>query len=229
MHDDRGSIGPIATLAIILLVICILIGAGIGWLVDGRLTIAVGLAACASVAALVAMLAIGIRLRLLTMRLHPPSWLDRLERQSSARPRYSDGALRAQELATAEARHFHHAHVGTEHLLLGLMRQGDNAARALARCGVTLEALIRAVDLIGGVGSDDAPDQVPLTLAARRALTSAEDAALAERAHVVGTSHLLLALASQHQQTAAAVLESLGCTQARLAEALRATRQRGED
>lgn len=229
MRDQRDSVGPIATAAACVCIVSVLFGAFVGGLVNGAITVAIASASLSAVALLIAVGASLRRAAMLDVRVHPPAWLDRLERRSRADPRPSGGVETAIALATDEARHFHHPQVGTEHLLLGVMRQGGHAARALASCGVTLETLIRAVDLIAGIGPADVSDAPRLSPSARRVLDDAADAARDERARIVTTAHLLLALSASPNQTAGAVLDHLGYTRSILADALRASHQRGDD
>jgi hypothetical protein len=229
MRDQRDSVGPLATIGLCICMLVTLFGAFVGGLINGAITPAVVLASLSAVAALAAVVALLRRAGILVIRVQPPVWLDRFEQRSRADPRPSEGVNAAVALATDEARHFRHAQVGTEHLLLGLMRQRGHAARALESCGVTLETLIRAVDLIAGTGADDLQETPTLAPSARRTLLEAADRAREGRARIVTTAHLLLALAASPNQTAGAVLEHLGCTRPVLANTLRATRGRGDD
>lgn len=215
MRDRRESIGPIATVTLCLCVIAALVGAAAGWLVAG-----------AVIAAGVAVLR---RLGAVIVRLQPPRWLARLERVGLAEPRLSAGVQRAIDLAHEEARHFHQYHVGTEHLLLGLMRAGGHAASARPACGVDA----RIAHPRGGCGRGTrngrgGAEPIPRP-AARLVIEAAADRARNLNARVVTSRHLLTALAAGTHGTAAAVLESLGCTPAALAAALRSTWQRGDD
>lgn len=195
----------------------------------GAISVALVIASLSAVAFLAAAAAILHRVGVLEARLHLPALFERLERRGRVDPGLSAGVHAAIALATDEARHFHHAQVGTEHLLLGLMRQGGHAARALQSCGVSVEILIRAVDLIAGVGGAEMPDSPHLSPAARRILGDATDIARDERSRVVTTAHLLLALSSSPNQTAGAVLEHLGCTRLVLSAALHTSHQHGDD
>ena len=229
MRDQRDSVGPIATVGLCICIVGILFGAFVGGLIGGAITLAVISASLSAITSMVIVVALLRRARMLVIDAHPPAWLERLERRSRADPRLSEGVNAVIALATDEARHFRLAQVGTEHLLLGLMRQRGHAARALESRGVTLETLIRAVDLIAGVGTKDLPEAPSLAPSAWRALLDAADLAREGRARVVTTGHLLLALSASPNQIAGAVLEHLACTRSALADALRAVRQRGDD
>lgn len=228
MHDQRGSIGWVATFALLITIVIGFISVWVGWLIAGGITLAVGAAVAVCVMLLAATCYALAKSGVLTVAAHPPRWLDRLDRSARDVPKMSDAVERALMLAVEEARHFHCDRVGTEHLLLGLMREHGHAAHALTRCEVSLEALIHATDLIGGGGSF-AGDTIPtLGIAASRILDDAGICARDERARLVQTRHLLVALIADQHGTAAMILEHLGCTRATITAALRATRERAE-
>jgi hypothetical protein len=124
--------------------------------------------------------------------------------------RFTDRARRVLVLAQEEARHLNHAYIGTEHILLGLLHEGqDVAAQALAACGVILEDLRDRVDRAvgrsgGGSGSP------PFTPRAKKAL----ELSLREALHVgdqfIGTGHLLLGLLREGEGLAVQVLVDSG-------------------
>src|SRR6478672_10767002 len=139
MSGRRESVGPVATIVFCLCILAVLFGAAAGWLVSGAITAAPAGAAACSVAAIGAAVAMLRRLGAFTIVVRLPAWLARVESAARPDPRLSAAVQRAIDLAAEEARHFRRQHVGTEHLLLGLMRANGHATRALASRGVTLE------------------------------------------------------------------------------------------
>ncbi|TCJ16229.1 FolB domain-containing protein [Rubrobacter taiwanensis] len=125
--------------------------------------------------------------------------------------RFTDRAREAVELAREEAGYFGHSYIGTEHLLLGLVRQRDGAARrALSSLGVSLK---ETRDLVGGLvgyGRGPAGEDFPFTPPARRALEAALREALQRGDTHVGTEHLLLGLLHERRADAYRVLDELG-------------------
>ena len=126
-------------------------------------------------------------------------------------------AQRALSLATSEAMHFKHNYVGTEHLLLGLVRSSEgNAARVLESIGVQLPKVRSAVEFIIGRGESTTMGELGLTPRAKKVI----ELAVAEARHLkherIGTEHLLLGLIREGEGIAAGVLESLGVNLARL-------------
>jgi ATP-dependent Clp protease ATP-binding subunit ClpA len=125
--------------------------------------------------------------------------------------RFTDHALLAIVLAEEEARRLNHNHIGAEHLLLGLVREGNGvAARMLAGLGVELADVRSAVESVIGAGEGAVGAEIELTPHATRTLQFAHDAAQRLHHGAVGTEHLLLGLARTEEGIAAAVLESLG-------------------
>jgi ATP-dependent Clp protease ATP-binding subunit ClpC len=120
-------------------------------------------------------------------------------------------AKRALDLAAEEARGFNHSYFGTEHLLLGLLRDEQcAAARFLKSRGVEIDAVRTAV--LRHVGRGDKPMAGELQTAprARRSLALAVDEARSRGHERVGTEHLLLGIAREGQGIAAGILERLG-------------------
>lgn len=221
----RGTAGPIATLAAVLVVLAAMASAWVGWLIAGQITVAVGVAALLCAVLLVAGAWVLTRVGVVAIAVHPPRWLRQLEDATPVSLPWSDAVQRAVNLGAEEARHFRQGRIGTEHLLLGLMREDGHATRALAALGVTFEATVRAVDFLSGVGGAGGEERPALDAASRRVLDDAAVRARAARARTVGPDHLLLALANDPQGSAAAVLDHLGCTPVTLAKALRDTRR----
>ena len=121
-------------------------------------------------------------------------------------------------LAQEEAQRFNHTYIGTEHLLLGLAKDGDStAATVLGRMGVELNAVRTAVEHIIGRGDRIALGDIGLTPRAKKIVELAVDEARRRNAHYIGTEHLLLGTIREGEGVAAGVLESLGVTYERAA------------
>jgi ATP-dependent Clp protease ATP-binding subunit ClpC len=124
---------------------------------------------------------------------------------------FTDPARRAIVLAQEEARRFDHTYIGTEHLLLGLLREGEGVATtALKSLGVSLEAARRQVEESPGRGRQAPGVNLPFTPGATKALELAKREALASRSDHIGTGHVLLGLLREGEGTAAQVLIKLG-------------------
>jgi ATP-dependent Clp protease ATP-binding subunit ClpA len=125
--------------------------------------------------------------------------------------RLTEFARGAIVLAQDEARALHHNYVGTEHVLLGLLREEQGgAARALAAVGVALAAARDQVRRTVGLGETVVVGQIPFTPHARRILTFAREEATALNHWSVGTEHLLLGLVGKHGGVATDILAELG-------------------
>ncbi len=125
--------------------------------------------------------------------------------------RFTKRARRALTLAQDEAQRLGHKYIGTEHLLLGFLREGEGiAAQVLTEMGVSLERVRRMVE--DTIGSDERPTIAALELAPRtkRVLELAFDEARRLDHHYIGTEHLLLGLVREGQGIAAGILDSLG-------------------
>ena len=123
--------------------------------------------------------------------------------------RFTDRSRRVLVLAQEEARLLNHSFIGTEHILLGLIHEGDGvAAKALELVGITLEDARREVEetigLSGAVGSP------PFTPRAKKVLELSYRESLHLGHNYIGTEHLLLGLLSEGEGVAAQVLVSLG-------------------
>jgi ATP-dependent Clp protease ATP-binding subunit ClpC len=125
--------------------------------------------------------------------------------------RFSDQARRVLVLAQEEARLLDHNFIGTEHVLLGLVREGDGvAARALASFGINLEAVREKVaEMIGPVGALTTGSP-PFTPRAKRVLELSLREALQLGHNYIGTEHMLLGVVREGDGVAAQVLVSLG-------------------
>jgi ATP-dependent Clp protease ATP-binding subunit ClpA len=120
-------------------------------------------------------------------------------------------ARRCMTYAEEEARRFQHNYIGTEHLLLGLVREGEGvAAKVLGDLGVELMKVRSAIEFIIGRGDRNAPGQIGLTPRAKKVMELAIDEARSLQHHYVGTEHILLGLVREGEGIAAGVLESLG-------------------
>ena len=114
-------------------------------------------------------------------------------------------------LAQEEAQRFQHNYIGTEHLLLGLVREGEGvAAKVLSNLGVELNKVRSAVEFIIGRGDRIVLGEIGLTPRAKKVIELAVDEARRLNHHYIGTEHLLLGLVREGEGIAAGVLESLG-------------------
>jgi hypothetical protein len=114
-------------------------------------------------------------------------------------------------LAQEEAKMLDHGYIGTEHLLLGLIREGDGvAARALVSLGISLEAVREQVGQIIGRGQQPPPGHIPFTPRAKKVLELALREAQQLGHDYIGTEHLLLGLIREGSGVAAQVLVRLG-------------------
>jgi prophage maintenance system killer protein len=133
--------------------------------------------------------------------------------------RFTDRATRAVHLAQEEALLLRHNYVGTEHLLLGLLYEGEGvAARALESMGIVREDVRGQVEEIIGCGQSSPASQIPFTPRAKKVLELSLREALALGHHYIGTEHLLLGLLREGQGLAAQVLVRLGADHARVRE-----------
>ena len=125
--------------------------------------------------------------------------------------KFSERARRVLTLAQEEAQRFNHNYIGTEHLLLGLVREGDGvAAKVLANLGVELNKVRSAVEFIIGRGDRAVLGEIGLTPRAKKVIELAVDEARRLNHGYIGTEHLLLGLVREGEGIAAGVLESLG-------------------
>jgi len=125
--------------------------------------------------------------------------------------RLTEGVRKVLQLAQEEAQRFNHNYIGTEHLLLGLLRAGDGvAARVLNNMGVQLPKVRSAVEFAIGRGEEAVIGDIGLTPRAKKVLELAVDEGRRLNHHYIGTEHLLLGLVREGEGIAAGVLESLG-------------------
>ena len=139
--------------------------------------------------------------------------------------RFNDRAKRVLALAQDEAVRFNHTYIGAEHLLLGLVREGDGAAaRALDALGVDLQQVRAAVESKVGRGPHRAaPSEITLAPVVKKIIELAIKEARALGHTHVGTEHLLMGLVREGESAATKVLDSLGVTSERLRAQLIAT------
>ena len=125
--------------------------------------------------------------------------------------KFSERARRVLSLAQEEAQRFNHNYIGTEHILLGLVRETDGlAAKVLASLGVELGKVRSAVEFIIGRGERSVAGDIGLTPRAKNVIELAVDEARRLNHHYIGTEHLLIGLMREGEGVAAGVLESLG-------------------
>ncbi len=124
--------------------------------------------------------------------------------------KFTDHARAALTLAQDEALCFNHSYIGTEHLLLGMLRVDDcKATTVLRNLGVEPIQVRAAVESVIGRGDRPVPAQVGLEPLAKRVIELAIDEARRMDHHYIGTEHLLLGLVREGEGIAAGVLESL--------------------
>ena len=125
--------------------------------------------------------------------------------------RFTDRARRSVVFAQEEARMLNHNYIGTEHILLGLLRVEDGlAAKALTSLGVSLEPARRQVEEIIGQGQGIIPGHIPFTPRAKKVLELSLREALQLGHNYIGTEHILLGLIREGEGVAVQVLEALG-------------------
>jgi ATP-dependent Clp protease ATP-binding subunit ClpA len=125
--------------------------------------------------------------------------------------RFTDRARRVVVLAQEEARRLDHNYIGTEHILLGLIRESEGvAAKALESLGISLEAVRQQVEEIIGQGQQAPAAHIPFTPRAKKVLDLSKREALRLGHHYIGTEHILLGILREGEGVAPQVLVSLG-------------------
>jgi len=125
--------------------------------------------------------------------------------------RFTDRARRVVVLAQEEARMLSHNYIGTEHILLGLIHEGEGvAAKALESLGISLEAVRAQVEDIIGQGQQAPSGHIPFTPRAKKVLELSLREALQLGHNYIGTEHILLGLIREGEGVAAQVLVKLG-------------------
>jgi ATP-dependent Clp protease ATP-binding subunit ClpC len=133
--------------------------------------------------------------------------------------RFTDRARRVVVLAQEEARMLNHDYIGTEHLLLGLIHEGEGiAAQALEALGISLRDARRDIEEIIGRGQATLPSHIPFTPRAKKVLELSLREALQLGHNYIGTEHILLGLVREGEGIAAQVLQKLGADLARVRE-----------
>jgi len=125
--------------------------------------------------------------------------------------KFTERARKVLSLAQEEAQRFQHNYIGTEHLLLGLVREGEGvAAKVLSNLGMELNKVREAVEATIGRGDRIVLGQIGLTPRAKNVIELAVDEAHRLNHHYIGTEHLLLGLVREGDGIAAQALQSLG-------------------
>jgi len=131
--------------------------------------------------------------------------------------RFTDRARRVVVLAQEEARLLNHNYIGTEHILLGLIHEGEGvAAKALESLGISLEAVRNQVEEIIGQGGTSPSGHIPFTPRAKKVLELSLREALQLGHNYIGTEHILLGLIREGEGVAAQVLVKLGADLSRV-------------
>jgi hypothetical protein len=125
--------------------------------------------------------------------------------------RFTDRARRVVVLAQEEARLLNHSHIGTEHIMLGLINEKEGvAAIALTELGISLEAARTEVIEVIGRGDEEPAAHIPFTPRAKKVLELSLREAMALAHNYIGTEHILLGLIREGEGVAAQVLVKLG-------------------
>jgi ATP-dependent Clp protease ATP-binding subunit ClpC len=125
--------------------------------------------------------------------------------------KFTKRAKQVLQLATEEARAFNHPYVGTEHILLGLIREGESiSARVLDELGIKLPQARSAVEFIVGVGEGPHRGDQDLTARAKKVIEYAIEEAKRLNHHYIGSEHLLLGLVRNGEGVATGVLDIMG-------------------
>ena len=131
--------------------------------------------------------------------------------------RFTDRARRVVVLAQEEARLLNHSYIGTEHILLGLIHEGEGvAAKALESLNISLEAVRAQVEEILGQGGSSPSGHIPFTPRAKKVLELSLREALQLGHNYIGTEHILLGLIREGEGVAAQVLVKLGADLSRV-------------
>jgi ATP-dependent Clp protease ATP-binding subunit ClpA len=142
--------------------------------------------------------------------------------------RFTDQARRVVVLAQEEARMLGHGYIGTEHILLGLLSEGEGqAAQALAALEISLEAAREQVAEIIGEGTGQPAGHIPFTPRTKKVLELSLREAQRLGDGYIGTEHILLGLLLEGEGVAAQVLERLGATRGKVVAQLQITARSG--
>jgi ATP-dependent Clp protease ATP-binding subunit ClpC len=138
--------------------------------------------------------------------------------------KFTERARKVLALAQEEARRFDHSYIGTEHILLGLVREEEGmGAKILSNLGIGLNKVRSAVEFIIGRGEGSTQNEVGLTPRAKKVIELAVDEARFLGHQYIGTEHILLGLLRESEGVAAGVLESLGVSVERVHSELNRT------
>jgi len=141
----------------------------------------------------------------------PDAWIAKMSPRRDRFDKFTEEARRVLALASEEAARLQHNFVGTEHLLLGLVRESEGiAGKVLGAMGVELEAVRQKIVFMIGTGKQRGAGMIGLTPRSRKVIELAVDEAHNLGHHYIGTEHLLLGLLREGKGVAIAVLESQG-------------------
>ena len=166
---------------------------------------------------------LGVTKQAAQQRHRMPGFFDRMRGRSGGRwfERFTDEARQVVVRAQDEARRLKHNYVGTEHLLLGLLRERQGvAADALRPLGISLPAARREVKRIIGMGSEDPAGPIPFTPRAKKVFELALGAARSRGESHIRNHHMLIGLVEEGQGVAGQILRDHGVTGEKLQEAL---------
>lgn len=135
--------------------------------------------------------------------------------------RFTDRARRVVVLAQEEARMLNHNYIGTEHILLGLVHEGEGvAAKSLERLGVSLVDVRTQIEEIIGQGQEAPSGHIPFTARAKKVLELSLREALQLGHNYIGTEHILLGLVREGEGVAAQILVKLGAELTRVRQTI---------
>jgi ATP-dependent Clp protease ATP-binding subunit ClpC len=142
--------------------------------------------------------------------------------------KFTDPARRVVVLAQEEARMLNHSYIGTEHVLLGLVREGDGiAARVLESFGITLQPARDEIGKIAGRGKKPPAGHIPFTPSAKRALELSLRESLHLRDNFISTEHIMLGLLRQGDGAGVQALVAMGTDLNKLRRAVTETAAAG--
>ncbi len=148
---------------------------------------------------------------------YPPNLYQPSKAVKAVFERFTDRARRVVVLAQEEARLLNHSYIGTEHILLGLIHEGEGvAAKALEALNISLEAVRAQVEEIIGQGGSSPSGHIPFTPRAKKVLELSLREALQLGHNYIGTEHILLGLIREGEGVAAQVLVKLGADLSRV-------------
>ena len=141
---------------------------------------------------------------------------------------FTQKANKALNLSIESAQNFGHDYIGTEHILLGLIKEGSGvAAAALEECGVTAEALEKEIANVDGRGIQTSLSPDSFTPRTKRVLRTAMMISARAGSSYVGTEHILLAIISESDSYATSILRKLGVSSNAIANAVAGGLQKG--